>query len=105
MKVRAAIYLLALLTLPVPSAADEMKMTRGETPADQAFAASMQTMMKNMRVNPTGNPDKDFVLMMMPHDKRLVGVRLERAEECAKQGVIVKFDRGGAGVGVHDALS
>jgi uncharacterized protein (DUF305 family) len=67
MKVRAAIYLLALLALPVSAAADEMKMTRGETPADQAFAASMQTMMKNMRVNPTGNPDKDFVLMMMPH--------------------------------------
>jgi uncharacterized protein (DUF305 family) len=66
MKVRAAIYLLALLALPVSAAADEMKMTRGETPADQAFAAS-QTMMKNMRVNPTGNPDKDFVLMMMPH--------------------------------------
>jgi uncharacterized protein (DUF305 family) len=67
MKVRAAIYLLALLALPVSAAADEMKMTRGETPADQAFAASMQPMMKNMRVNPTGNPDKDFVLMMMPH--------------------------------------
>jgi len=37
------------------------------TPADKAFAASMKTMMKAMNVKPTGNPDKDFVLMMMPH--------------------------------------
>jgi uncharacterized protein (DUF305 family) len=37
------------------------------TPADKAFAASMKTMMKGMNVKPTGNPDKDFVLMMMPH--------------------------------------
>ena len=37
------------------------------TPADKAFAASMQTMMKNMSVKPTGNPDRDFVLMMTPH--------------------------------------
>jgi uncharacterized protein (DUF305 family) len=27
----------------------------------------MRTMMKNMRAKPTGKPDKDFVLMMMPH--------------------------------------
>ena len=27
----------------------------------------MQTMMKSMKVNPTGNADIDFVLMMIPH--------------------------------------
>ena len=37
------------------------------SPADHAFAASMQTMMKNMAVKPTGNPDRDFVDMMLPH--------------------------------------
>jgi uncharacterized protein (DUF305 family) len=37
------------------------------TPADKAFAASMKTMIKGMNVKPTGDPDKDFVLMMMPH--------------------------------------
>ena len=37
------------------------------SPADHAFAASMETMMKNMAVKPTGNPDRDFVDMMMPH--------------------------------------
>jgi uncharacterized protein (DUF305 family) len=66
MKIPTAICLCTLLTAPV-SAADEMKMPMGGTPADQAFAASMQTMMKNMHVQPTGDTDKDFVLMMMPH--------------------------------------
>ena len=37
------------------------------TPADKAFAASMKTMMNGMNVKPTGEPDKDFVLMMIPH--------------------------------------
>ncbi len=37
------------------------------TPADKAFADSMKTMMNGMHVKPTGNPDKDFVLMMIPH--------------------------------------
>jgi uncharacterized protein (DUF305 family) len=37
------------------------------TAADKAFAASTKSMMKGMNVKPTGNPDKDFVLMMMPH--------------------------------------
>ena len=37
------------------------------TPADRAFAASIQTMMKNMAVKPTGRPDRDFVDMMLPH--------------------------------------
>ena len=37
------------------------------TPADKAFAASMKTMMTNMHVKPTGKPDQDFVLMMIPH--------------------------------------
>ena len=29
----------------------------------------MKTMMTNMHVKPTGNPDKDFVVMMIPHHK------------------------------------
>jgi uncharacterized protein (DUF305 family) len=67
MKIRTAVCMFTLLTAPVLAAADEMKMPMGGTPADQAFAASMQTMMKNMQVKPTGDTDKDFVLMMMPH--------------------------------------
>ena len=39
----------------------------GQSAADKAFAQSMQTMMMGMNQQPTGNADKDFVLMMMPH--------------------------------------
>jgi uncharacterized protein (DUF305 family) len=41
-------------------------------PVDEALAASMQDMMKAMHVKPTGNPDKDFVLMMTPHHQGAV---------------------------------
>jgi uncharacterized protein (DUF305 family) len=37
------------------------------SPADRAFAASMKTMMTSMNVKPTGKPDEDFALMMIPH--------------------------------------
>jgi uncharacterized protein (DUF305 family) len=37
------------------------------TPAGRAFAASMKTMMTSMNVKPTGKPDKNFALMMVPH--------------------------------------
>jgi uncharacterized protein (DUF305 family) len=36
-------------------------------PADKAFAATMKSMMDGMHVKPTGKPDKDFALMMIPH--------------------------------------
>ena len=38
-----------------------------ETPADRDFAKASATMMKNMDVKPSGNPDKDFADMMLPH--------------------------------------
>lgn len=38
-----------------------------ETPADRDFAKANATMMKNMDVKPSGNPDKDFADMMLPH--------------------------------------
>jgi uncharacterized protein (DUF305 family) len=62
-----AICVLALLATPSIATADDMKMSMGQGPADKAFMASMQTMMKNMKVKPTGDPDADFVLMMIPH--------------------------------------
>ena len=45
----------------------KMPMKPAASPADKAFAASMKTMMTDMNVKPTGRPDKDFVLMMIPH--------------------------------------
>ncbi len=38
-----------------------------ETPADRDFAKASAAMMKNMDVKPSGNPDKDFADMMLPH--------------------------------------
>lgn len=54
------------------AAMDHMEMDRsttGGTPADKAFAASMQKMMKEMDAKPTGNADRDFVTMMIPHHR------------------------------------
>jgi len=67
---RAAMLLTVglLTTALVPAFAGEMAgMHMAKSPADKAFMQSMHTMMKDMNVKPTGNPDKDFVLMMMPH--------------------------------------
>jgi uncharacterized protein (DUF305 family) len=44
-----------------------MAMKPATSPADQAFTASMKTMMNGMHVKPTGKPDADFVRMMIPH--------------------------------------
>ena len=38
-----------------------------ETPADRDFAKASATMMKTMNVKPSGDPDKDFADMMLPH--------------------------------------
>ncbi len=74
----------ALLTTPVARAQDTngmhmngMPMSGAQaksasSPADKAFAASMTHMMKAMNAKPTGNPDRDFVLMMMPHHQGAV---------------------------------
>lgn len=67
-----ALILAPVLTSAQSAQADDMKgmdmnAKPAASPADKAFAASMRTMMKNMNAKPTGNPDKDFVLMMIPH--------------------------------------
>ena len=64
---------LALLASPICAFADDMAgMTMGESPADKAFMESMQTMMKDMHAKPTGDADKDFVNMMLPHHQGAV---------------------------------
>ena len=69
----ATLFTLGLLIAPLPAVADDMAgMDMGNSPADKAFAQSMQTMMKGMDVKPTGNPDKDFVVMMIPHHQGAV---------------------------------
>jgi uncharacterized protein (DUF305 family) len=61
--------LLIAVVLASPALAEDMKMPMGSSAhaADEDFMRSMDRMMKDMAVKPTGDPDKDFVLMMMPH--------------------------------------
>jgi uncharacterized protein (DUF305 family) len=66
----AALVAFAFLSSAQTVGAEDMKgmtMKPAPTPADKAFAASMKTMMNGMAVKPTGQPDKDFALMMIPH--------------------------------------
>ena len=70
--IAAALVTPAYFSSAQSARAEDMKgmnmMTKpAATPADKAFAASMKTMMNGMNVKPTGKPDKDFVLVMMPH--------------------------------------
>ncbi len=45
----------------------DMPSAGSQTPADRDFAKADAAMMKNMDVKPSGNPDKDFADMMLPH--------------------------------------
>ena len=66
---------LALLMLAATAArADEMTMPKGEAkgPAEAAFMQSMMSMQHAMDAPMTGDPDKDFVTMMLPHHQGAV---------------------------------
>jgi uncharacterized protein (DUF305 family) len=70
--IAAALAMAALFSTAQAVAAENMKgmnMTTkpATSPADKAFAGAMKTMMNNMHVKPTGKPDQDFALMMIPH--------------------------------------
>ena len=73
----AALVMSAFLSTAQTVVAEDMKgmtlaMKPATSPADKALAASMKTMMTNMHVKPTGNADKDFVVMMIPHHQGAV---------------------------------
>jgi uncharacterized protein (DUF305 family) len=73
--VLAALALSSFFSMAQTAGAEDMKgmaMKPATSPADKGFAASMKTMMINMNVKPTGKPDKDFVLMMIPHHQGAV---------------------------------
>ncbi|MGI3901769.1 MAG: CopM family metallochaperone [Janthinobacterium lividum] len=76
-----ALAFAASLILPAGAgAAEPMKMDHSAmTPAasapgsaDAAFLAANDAMMKGMEVRPTGNADRDFVAMMLPHHQGAV---------------------------------
>jgi uncharacterized protein (DUF305 family) len=58
-------------TMPIQYVAD-----RSDHPEEQPFLsendAAMKTMMKDMRIQPTGDVDRDFVAMMVPHHQGAV---------------------------------
>jgi uncharacterized protein (DUF305 family) len=62
-----ALALASIVAIAPAALAGAMTAADTANPADKAFAQSMRTMMKGMMVAPTGKPDHDFVLMMMPH--------------------------------------
>ena len=59
---------LGLLALAGVAAADEMAMPAGKDgAADKALMNAMRGMNKDMNAPMTGDPDQDFVTMMLPH--------------------------------------
>jgi uncharacterized protein (DUF305 family) len=71
----APLVISALLSTVQFASAEDMKgmtMKPATSPADQAFAASMKSMMNGMHVKTTGKPDEDFVRMMIPHHQGAV---------------------------------
>lgn len=72
MKLRLSLAALIIAFTPTVVAADDTAdmnhmNTDAASPADKAYMDAMQTMMKDMNVKPSGDADKDFVVMMMPH--------------------------------------
>ena len=76
MKIASLVISAALALAPaVTVAKDAMKPMPGvaspdttNSPAGKAETAAMQEMMKTMNgMQPTGDPDTDFVMMMIPH--------------------------------------
>ena len=69
MKIVATLAILALIAAPTLASAQDgaMRGAKGGAAADHAYMRSMQKMTKDMDVKPTGNADKDFVMMMTPH--------------------------------------
>ena len=67
MKFRSTLAVTVLLATSASVLADDMTMASHAGPADKAFMESMQKMQQDMAMKPTGNTDRDFVRMMMPH--------------------------------------
>jgi uncharacterized protein (DUF305 family) len=72
MKMRPVAVLAFIVGLPALAIAAEMHddmggMSMGDSDAAKAFAAANEKMMKDMQVVSTGDVDKDFVTMMIPH--------------------------------------
>ncbi len=75
MRCRFAVAFLFALAARDPLAAQQAKPAMDETqnPADKAFIGAMHDMMVGMhRSMPTGDTDRDFVRLMLPHHQSAV---------------------------------
>lgn len=62
-----AVAAIVLWSVAVPAAEMHMQMSPADSPAVKAFMAANGKMMTDMVIQPTGNPDRDFLTMMIPH--------------------------------------
>jgi uncharacterized protein (DUF305 family) len=63
---RRKLILALALCVAMPGLALAQGMTMGDSPADKANMEAIQKMQSDMP-KPSGDPDKDFVAMMIPH--------------------------------------
>ena len=85
MKFRSALIVAALTALPIVAVAQE--------PATQAFTAAMEKMMADMHMEPSGDADKDFAMMMIPHHQGAIDmakVELEYGDDPQMRAVAEK---------------
>ena len=78
----AALALLAAVAAPRASLAEDMQgmpmqgmsmhADHAASPADKGYIAAMHAMMKAMATKPTGDADKDFAIMMIPHHQAAI---------------------------------
>jgi uncharacterized protein (DUF305 family) len=61
MKTSLLMLIAAISAIPILASAQD------QAGSGKAYADAMQNMMQAMRVQPAGNPDEDFVLLMMAH--------------------------------------
>jgi uncharacterized protein (DUF305 family) len=73
---RPALIALALLGATAANTTerkmDHAMAAHGATASDKGYAKAMATMMAHMHAKPTGDADRDFVVMMLPHHQGAV---------------------------------
>jgi uncharacterized protein (DUF305 family) len=71
-KLAAAIAILAAPAVALAQHDHSQHDMSGMTEADKALMDAHMKMMKDMEMKPTGDPDRDFVTMMIPHHQGAV---------------------------------
>ena len=76
--IRLTCAALMLLAAPALGSAKEMKMHHAASaaakPWEKAYKNTMDQMMTDMDAKPTGDADKDFVTVMLPHHQGAVAM-------------------------------